>query len=99
MERLVVFSLISLDRKPSARLVPHVRLSTVFHGFRDHGVALNCGIEQKSLWAEYWEKQPYFKSQRGIDAHAVSAKIFGRHAIWGVFSPLQPGWRLEINTG
>ncbi len=76
----------------SARL-PEDRVITAY---RDHGVALNCGIPAKQIMAELLGKKTGISHGRGGSMHMadVTKNYWGGHAIVGAHLPLASGLAL-----
>lgn len=65
----------------------------VITAYRDHGVAINCGIPAKIVMAELLGKATGCSKGRGGSMHMadVSKNFFGGHAIVGAHLPLAAG--------
>jgi pyruvate dehydrogenase E1 component alpha subunit len=71
-------------RKPEDRVIT---------AYRDHGVAINCGIPAKIVMAELLGKATGCSKGRGGSMHLadVSKNFFGGHAIVGAHMPIAAG--------
>lgn len=74
-------------RKPEDRVIT---------AYRDHGVALNCGISAKELVAELLGKETGVSKGRGGSMHMadVEKNYWGGHAIVGAHIPIAAGMAL-----
>ena len=74
-------------RKPEDRVIT---------AYRDHGVAINCGIPAKQVMAELLGKETGISKGRGGSMHMadVSKNYWGGHAIVGSHLPLAAGMAL-----
>jgi pyruvate dehydrogenase E1 component alpha subunit len=68
----------------------------VITAYRDHGVAINCGISAKIVMAELLGKQTGASEGRGGSMHMADVKqnFWGGHAIVGAHLPLAAGMAL-----
>jgi pyruvate dehydrogenase E1 component alpha subunit len=68
----------------------------VITAYRDHGVAINCGIPAKQVMAELMGKSTGTSQGKGGSMHLadVSKNFFGGHAIVGAHLPLAAGLAL-----
>ena len=68
----------------------------VITAYRDHGVAINCGIPAKTVLAELLGKQTGCSEGRGGSMHMadVSQNFWGGHAIVGAHLPIAAGLAL-----
>ncbi|MQC25933.1 MAG: pyruvate dehydrogenase (acetyl-transferring) E1 component subunit alpha [Chloroflexi bacterium] len=68
----------------------------VITAYRDHGVAINCGISAKEVMAELLGKATGISKGRGGSMHMadVSKNYWGGHAIVGAHLPLAAGMAL-----
>src|SRR3972149_1159992 len=68
----------------------------VITAYRDHGVAINCGISAKEVMAELLGKETGISKGRGGSMHMadVSKNYWGGHAIVGSHLPLAAGMAL-----
>ena len=68
----------------------------VITAYRDHGVAINCGIPAKQVMAELLGKETGISKGRGGSMHMadVSKNYWGGHAIVGSHLPLAAGMAL-----
>jgi pyruvate dehydrogenase E1 component alpha subunit len=68
----------------------------VITAYRDHGVAINCGISAKEVMAELLGKATGISKGKGGSMHLadVSKNYFGGHAIVGAHLPLATGLAL-----
>ena len=68
----------------------------VITAYRDHGVALNCGIEPKIIMAELLGKSTGTSKGKGGSMHMadVSKNFWGGHAIVGAHLPIAAGLAL-----
>ncbi len=68
----------------------------VITAYRDHGVAINCGIESKTVMAELLGKKTGCSKGRGGSMHMadVHKNYWGGHAIVGSHLPLASGLAL-----
>lgn len=68
----------------------------VITAYRDHGVAINCGIPAKQVMAELLGKATGISKGKGGSMHLadVSKNYFGGHAIVGAHQPLATGLAL-----
>lgn len=76
----------------SAR-IPEDRVITAY---RDHGVAINCGISAKQVLAELLGKETGISKGRGGSMHMASVEnnYWGGHAIVGAHLPIASGMAL-----
>ncbi len=74
-------------RKPQDRVIT---------AYRDHGVAINCGISAKEVMAELLGKETGISKGRGGSMHMadVSKNYWGGHAIVGAHLPIAAGMAL-----
>lgn len=74
-------------RKPEDRVIT---------AYRDHGVAINCGISAKEVMAELLGKETGISKGRGGSMHMadVSKNYWGGHAIVGSHLPVAAGMAL-----
>src|SRR3989337_100351 len=74
-------------RKPQDRVIT---------AYRDHGVAINCGISAKQVMAEMLGKETGISKGRGGSMHMadLSRNYWGGHAIVGSHLPLAAGMAL-----
>jgi pyruvate dehydrogenase E1 component alpha subunit len=74
-------------RKPADRVIT---------AYRDHGIAINCGISANEVMAELLGKETGCSKGRGGSMHMadVSKNFFGGHAIVGSHLPLASGLAL-----
>ncbi|MCW5876934.1 MAG: pyruvate dehydrogenase (acetyl-transferring) E1 component subunit alpha [Anaerolineales bacterium] len=83
-------------RKPEDRVIT---------AYRDHGVAINCGISAKEVMAELLGKETGISKGRGGSMHMASVEnnYWGGHAIVGAHLPIASGMALgdqyQGNTG
>ena len=72
---------------------PHDRVITAY---RDHGVAISCGMEPKVVFAELLGKETGCSKGRGGSMHLadVNLNFWGGHAIVGAHLPLATGMAL-----
>jgi len=65
----------------------------VITAYRDHGVAINCGISAKQVMAELLGKETGISKGRGGSMHMadVSKNYWGGHAIVGAHIPIAAG--------
>src|SRR4030042_3440552 len=72
----------------------------VITAYRDHGVAINCGIPVKVVLAELLGKVTGCSEGRGGSMHMadVTKNFWGGHAIVGAIFPLAAGWALGGGT-
>src|SRR5512143_2328033 len=77
-------------RKPQDRVIT---------AYRDHGVAINCGIPVNQVIAELMGKSTGISKGRGGSMHMadVTKNFWGGHAIVGAHLPLASGLALAIN--
>ncbi|MEA4909558.1 MAG: pyruvate dehydrogenase (acetyl-transferring) E1 component subunit alpha [Chloroflexi bacterium] len=75
------------NRKPEDRVIT---------AYRDHGIAINCGIPAKSVVAELLGKATGVSGGKGGSMHMadVSLNYFGGHAVVGAHLPLAAGLAL-----
>src|SRR5512141_478660 len=68
----------------------------VITAYRDHGVAINCGIPANQVMAELLGKATGISKGKGGSMHMadVSKNFFGGHAIVGAHLPLATGLAL-----
>jgi pyruvate dehydrogenase E1 component alpha subunit len=68
----------------------------VITAYRDHGVAINCGIPAKLVMAELLGKETGISKGRGGSMHMadVDKNYFGGHAVVGAHLPLAAGLAL-----
>jgi pyruvate dehydrogenase E1 component alpha subunit len=68
----------------------------VITAYRDHGVAINCGIPARQVMAELMGKSTGVSQGKGGSMHLadVSKNFFGGHAIVGAHLPLAAGLAL-----
>ncbi|MEX2162307.1 MAG: pyruvate dehydrogenase (acetyl-transferring) E1 component subunit alpha [Anaerolineales bacterium] len=68
----------------------------VITAYRDHGVAINCGISAKEVMAELLGKETGISKGRGGSMHMadVSKNYWGGHAIVGAHLPIAAGMAL-----
>lgn len=68
----------------------------VITAYRDHGVAINCGISAKEVMAELLGKETGTSKGRGGSMHLadVTKNFFGGHAIVGAHLPIATGLAL-----
>ena len=68
----------------------------VITAYRDHGVALNCGISTKQVMAELLGKETGISHGRGGSMHMADVKnnFWGGHAIVGAHIPIAAGMAL-----
>jgi hypothetical protein len=68
----------------------------VITAYRDHGVAINCGIPANQMIAELMSKSAGISNGRGGSMHMVdvSRNFWGGHAIVGAHLPLAAGLAL-----
>lgn len=73
--------------------VPEDRVITAY---RDHGVAINCGISAKEVMAELLGKETGISKGRGGSMHMadVTKNYWGGHAIVGAHIPIAAGMAL-----
>ncbi len=71
-------------RKPEDRVIT---------AYRDHGVAINCGIEPKRVMAELLGKETGTSKGKGGSMHLadLSKNFYGGHAIVGAHLPIATG--------
>jgi pyruvate dehydrogenase E1 component alpha subunit len=74
-------------RKPQDRVIT---------AYRDHGVAINCGISAKEVVAELLGKETGISKGRGGSMHMadISKNYWGGHAIVGAHLPIATGMAL-----
>lgn len=74
-------------RKPQDRVIT---------AYRDHGVAINCGIEAKTVMAELLGKVTGCSKGRGGSMHMadISKRYYGGHAVVGAHLPIAAGLAL-----
>ena len=85
-QEAVSTGLISM-RKPQDRVIT---------AYRDHGVAINCGISAKAVMAELLGKETGISKGRGGSMHMadVEKNFWGGHAIVGAHLPIAAGMAL-----
>ena len=68
----------------------------VITAYRDHGVAINCGIPANQVMAELMGKATGISHGRGGSMHMadVNKNFWGGHAIVGAHLPIAAGWAL-----
>lgn len=68
----------------------------VITAYRDHGVAINCGISAKKIMAELLGKETGTSKGKGGSMHLadVTKNFFGGHAIVGAHLPIATGLAL-----
>ncbi|OGO20505.1 MAG: pyruvate dehydrogenase (acetyl-transferring) E1 component subunit alpha [Chloroflexi bacterium RBG_16_48_8] len=68
----------------------------VITAYRDHGVAISCGMEPKVVFAELLGKETGCSKGRGGSMHLADVKLnfWGGHAIVGAHLPLAAGMAL-----
>lgn len=68
----------------------------VITAYRDHGVAINCGISAKEVMAELLGKETGTSKGRGGSMHLadITKNFFGGHAIVGAHLPIATGLAL-----
>lgn len=68
----------------------------VITAYRDHGVAINCGISAKEVMAELLGKETGISKGRGGSMHMADASknFWGGHAIVGAHLPIAAGMAL-----
>ena len=80
-------------RKPQDRMIT---------AYRDHGVAINCGIPAKLSWLSCWEKPLAVRRARAARCtwRMYEKNFWGGHAIVGAHLPLAAGLALgdQIQT-
>lgn len=71
-------------------------MDRVITAYRDHGIAINCGIPAKQVMAELLGKETGISLGRGGSMHMadVTRNYFGGHAIVGSHLPLASGLAL-----
>jgi len=71
-------------------------IDRVITAYRDHGVAINCGIPAKELMAELLGKATGVSKGRGGSMHMADVKknMWGGHAIVGAHLPIATGLAL-----
>ena len=71
-------------------------IDRVITAYRDHGVAINCGIPPKAVMAELLGKTTGISKGRGGSMHMadVTKNFWGGHAIVGAHLPLATGLAL-----
>jgi pyruvate dehydrogenase E1 component alpha subunit len=68
----------------------------VITAYRDHGVAISCGMEAKTIFAELLGKETGCSKGRGGSMHLADVELnfWGGHAIVGAHLPLAAGMAL-----
>jgi len=68
----------------------------VITAYRDHGIAISCGMDPKSVIAELFGKETGASKGRGGSMHLANTEInfWGGHAIVGAHLPLAAGMAL-----